>query len=144
MFPELWELGQLASIVTPEHAGLKASYKCVLHLQTAGRGARALPSQARMGQSCSDITNGSIMLPHCDHLNFTTCKTKLLDNIGEGMGSIGGQAEAGCVCREWLKIRSSPWQLPVVILGQNQHPACTSKMDCSCFTDTLLELSCPF
>eukprot|EP00983_Pelagomonas_calceolata_P081509 1155602-Pelagomonas_calceolata.AAC.8 len=39
---------------------------------------------------------GPIMLSHRDYLNPTTCRTILLDNIGEGMRSIGGPAATGC------------------------------------------------
>eukprot|EP00983_Pelagomonas_calceolata_P111140 1159753-Pelagomonas_calceolata.AAC.7 len=85
---EVWEWAQLASIVKPGHAGvLEASHGCILHHQMAGRGASILPSQAQIG---------SPILPHQDHLSSTTCRIKLSNNIGKGMGFIRSQAATGC------------------------------------------------
>eukprot|EP00983_Pelagomonas_calceolata_P131109 1161744-Pelagomonas_calceolata.AAC.4 len=45
----------------------KASHECILHHPMAGKGARVLLSQAKMG---------SIMLPHRNYLNPMTCRSQ--------------------------------------------------------------------
>eukprot|EP00983_Pelagomonas_calceolata_P007119 232045-Pelagomonas_calceolata.AAC.5 len=56
MYAEVWECGQLPSIMRHEHAKVrKASHEYALHYQMARRAARVLPSQAKIGQSSSPI-----------------------------------------------------------------------------------------
>eukprot|EP00983_Pelagomonas_calceolata_P112721 1159911-Pelagomonas_calceolata.AAC.21 len=54
--------------------------------KVAGRRARVLPSQAKIR---------SKIFPHRDDLPSKTCRSKTLNNIGKGKGSVGGQAATG-------------------------------------------------
>eukprot|EP00983_Pelagomonas_calceolata_P002690 89616-Pelagomonas_calceolata.AAC.1 len=83
LYADLRKWGELPSIMRPKHAEVQKASYCVLHHQMAGRGARVLPSQAQ---------TGSVILPHRDHLTPMTCRTKIFNNLGEGMGPIRGQA----------------------------------------------------
>eukprot|EP00967_Tisochrysis_lutea_P111053 scaffold174338_cov14-Tisochrysis_lutea.AAC.1 len=83
------------------------------------------------------------------------CRTKLSNNIGEGWGSIGGQAATMVPTMANLLRPPATFLHAADIIGemiielkvhfiQKRNLACTSKLDCSFFKGTPLEASCAF
>eukprot|EP00983_Pelagomonas_calceolata_P002380 79988-Pelagomonas_calceolata.AAC.3 len=68
----------------------------------AAGGARVLSSQAKLG---------SIIVPYNYHQTPTICRIEILNNISEGMGSIGGQAATECA-RNGRNFTPAPGDVP--------------------------------